>query len=129
MSAQEAKDRLREIVEGFFFRRLRTEDAQIRDKRQDLPATQPLQPRLRRYPRRYGRLQRRDFPRPRARGAQGALGLQLKGAALHGMGSGAASPVRNDSPVEEAGFELPVPPERKAALDRVRRPSVTRRQA
>ena len=33
-----------------------------------------------------------------------------------------------DSPPEEAGFELPVPPERKAALDRVRRPSVTRRQ-
>jgi NADPH-dependent curcumin reductase CurA len=32
-------------------------------------------------------------------------------------------------PLEEAGFELPVPPERKAALDRVRRPSVTRRQA
>ena len=30
-----------------------------------------------------------------------------------------------DSPLEEAGFELPVPPERKAALDRVRRPSVT----
>src|ERR1700726_722521 len=29
------------------------------------------------------------------------------------------------SPLEEAGFELPVPPERKAALDRVRRPSVT----
>jgi hypothetical protein len=26
LSAQEAKDRLREIVEGFFFRRLRTED-------------------------------------------------------------------------------------------------------
>jgi putative transposase len=35
----------------------------------------------------------------------------------------------HDSPLEEAGFELPVPPERKAALDRVRRPSVTRRQA
>jgi hypothetical protein len=34
-----------------------------------------------------------------------------------------------DSLVEEAGFELSVPPERKAALDRVRRPSVTRRQA
>jgi len=34
-----------------------------------------------------------------------------------------------DSPLEEAGFELSVPPERKAALDRVRRPSVTRRQA
>jgi hypothetical protein len=34
-----------------------------------------------------------------------------------------------DSSLEEAGFELPVPPERKAALDRVRRPSVTRRQA
>src|SRR6202011_4327240 len=32
-----------------------------------------------------------------------------------------------DSPLE-AGFELSVPPERKAALDRVRRPSVTRRQ-
>ena len=30
-----------------------------------------------------------------------------------------------DSPLEEAGFELPVPPERKAALDRVRRPSVS----
>ena len=29
--------------------------------------------------------------------------------------------------LEEAGFELSVPPERKAALDRVRRPSVTRR--
>jgi hypothetical protein len=27
LSAQEAKDRLREIVEGFFFRRLRTEDS------------------------------------------------------------------------------------------------------
>ena len=27
--------------------------------------------------------------------------------------------------LEEAGFELPVPPERKAALDRVRRPSVS----
>jgi hypothetical protein len=26
LSAQEAKERLREIVEGFFFRRLRTED-------------------------------------------------------------------------------------------------------
>ena len=26
LSAQEAKDRLREIVEGFFFERLRTED-------------------------------------------------------------------------------------------------------
>jgi hypothetical protein len=26
LSAQEAKDRLREIVEGFFFRRLRSED-------------------------------------------------------------------------------------------------------
>jgi hypothetical protein len=35
--------------------------------------------RLRRYPRRYGQLQRRDFPRARARGAQGARGLQLKG--------------------------------------------------
>jgi hypothetical protein len=37
-----------------------------------------------------------------------------------------------DSPLEEAGFELSVPPERKAfprALDRFRRPSVTRRQA
>src|SRR5689334_9197491 len=34
-----------------------------------------------------------------------------------------------DSLLEEAGFELSVPPERKAALDRVRRPSVTRRQA
>jgi Resolvase, N terminal domain len=34
-----------------------------------------------------------------------------------------------DSALEEAGFELPVPPERKAALDRFRRPSVTRRQA
>ena len=34
-----------------------------------------------------------------------------------------------DSPLEEAGFELSVPPERKAALDRVRRPSVIRRQA
>jgi hypothetical protein len=34
-----------------------------------------------------------------------------------------------DSPLEEAGFELSVPPERKAALDRVRGPSVTRRQA
>jgi hypothetical protein len=34
-----------------------------------------------------------------------------------------------DSPVEEAGFELSVPPERKAALDRVRGLSVTRRQA
>ena len=33
-----------------------------------------------------------------------------------------------DSPLEEAGFELSVPPERKAALDRVRRP-LTRRQA
>jgi len=32
-----------------------------------------------------------------------------------------------DSLLEEAGFELSVPPERKAALDRVRRPSVTRR--
>src|ERR1700730_10361047 len=31
--------------------------------------------------------------------------------------------------LEEAGFELPVPPERKAALDRVRRPSVTHREA
>ena len=38
----------------------------------------------------------------------------------------------DDSPPEEAGFELSVPPERKAfprALDRFRRPSVTRRQA
>jgi hypothetical protein len=35
----------------------------------------------------------------------------------------------SDSPLEEAGFELLVPPARKAALDRVRRPSVTRRQA
>jgi hypothetical protein len=35
----------------------------------------------------------------------------------------------SDSPLEEAGFELSVPPERKAALDRVRGPSVTRRQA
>jgi hypothetical protein len=35
----------------------------------------------------------------------------------------------HDSALEEAGFELSVPPERKAALDRVRRPSVTRRQA
>jgi hypothetical protein len=26
LSAQEAKDRLREIIEGFFFQRLRTED-------------------------------------------------------------------------------------------------------
>src|SRR5271168_1683554 len=37
-----------------------------------------------------------------------------------------------DSPLEEDGFELTVPPERKAfprALDRFRRPSVTRRQA
>jgi hypothetical protein len=34
-----------------------------------------------------------------------------------------------DSTLEEAGFELSVPPERKAALDRVRGPSVTRRQA
>jgi hypothetical protein len=34
-----------------------------------------------------------------------------------------------DSPLEEAGFELSVPPERKAALARVRRPSVTRQQA
>ena len=37
-----------------------------------------------------------------------------------------------DSLLEEAGFELSVPPERKAfprALDRFRRPSVTRRQA
>ena len=37
-----------------------------------------------------------------------------------------------DSVLEEAGFELSVPPERKAfprALDRFRRPSVTRRQA
>ena len=37
-----------------------------------------------------------------------------------------------DSPLEEAGFELSVPPEGKAfprALDRFRRPSVTRRQA
>src|SRR5256886_1114143 len=36
------------------------------------------------------------------------------------------------SPLEQAGFELSVPPERKAfptALDRFRRPSVTRRQA
>jgi hypothetical protein len=32
----------------------------------------------------------------------------VKGAALHGMGSAAASPVRNDSPVEGTGFELPV---------------------
>src|ERR1700719_1985548 len=31
--------------------------------------------------------------------------------------------------LEEAGFELSVPPERKAALDRFRRPSVTRRQS
>jgi hypothetical protein len=37
--------------------------------------------------------------------------------------------IATDSPLEEAGFELPVPPERKAALDRFRRPSVTRRQA
>ena len=29
----------------------------------------------------------------------------------------------SDSPLEEAGFELSVPPERKAALDRFRRPS------
>jgi hypothetical protein len=29
LSAQEAKDRLREIVEGFFFRRLRTEDGKL----------------------------------------------------------------------------------------------------
>src|ERR1700730_7556404 len=35
----------------------------------------------------------------------------------------------SDSLLEEAGFELSVPPERKAALDRFRRPSVTRRQA
>jgi hypothetical protein len=34
-----------------------------------------------------------------------------------------------DSLLEEAGCEPPVPPERKAALDRVRRPSLTRRQA
>ena len=34
-----------------------------------------------------------------------------------------------DSVLEESGFELSVPPERKAALDRFRRPSVTRRQA
>ena len=31
--------------------------------------------------------------------------------------------------LEQGGFELSVPPERKAALDRVRGPSVTRRQA
>jgi hypothetical protein len=29
LSAQEAKDRLREIVEGFFFRRLRSEDRKV----------------------------------------------------------------------------------------------------
>jgi hypothetical protein len=28
LSAEEAKDRLREIVDGFFFRRLRTEDGE-----------------------------------------------------------------------------------------------------
>ena len=42
------------------------------------------------------------------------------------------SQVRVDSPLEQAGFELSVPPERKAfprALNRFRRPSVTRRQA
>jgi hypothetical protein len=31
LSAQEAKDRLREIVEGFFFRRLRGEDTVLRN--------------------------------------------------------------------------------------------------
>jgi hypothetical protein len=42
---------------------------------------------------------------------------------LFGLGTESS----HDSLLEEAGFELSVPPERKAALDRVRRPSVTRR--
>ena len=45
------------------------------------------------------------------------------------MGSSQRHKFACDSSLEEAGFELSVPPERKAALDRVRRPSVTRRQA
>ena len=34
-----------------------------------------------------------------------------------------------DSPLEEAGFELSVPPERKAALDRVRIPGEVARES
>ena len=55
--------------------------------------------------------------------------LQPKGLACDSTNKLAQIEFAADSLLEEAGFELSVPPERKAALDRVRGPSVTRQQA
>jgi hypothetical protein len=63
---------------------------------------------------------------------QRLLGLDRTTPAADNMNCDGSFKFAADSSLEEDGFELTVPPERKAfprALDRFRRPSVTRRQA